>query len=104
MTLSQAVVSDLFSIFVCDTLRPSRAMMIDFKNLIVGRHESRILFTWNLEKGGAVLGAFLGIEDGIETILARDGITPVLRTVLKEFRAIAQENNWDFAAIRSATG
>jgi hypothetical protein len=79
-------------------------MMIDFKNLIVGRHESRVLFTWNLEKGGGVLGAFLGIEDGIETILARDGITPVLRTVLKEFRAIAQENNWDFAAIRSATG
>jgi hypothetical protein len=79
-------------------------MMNDFKNLTVGRHESRVLFTWNLEKGGAVLGAFLGIEDGIETILARDGITPVLRTVLKEFRAIAQENNWDFAAIRSATG
>ena len=79
-------------------------MMIDFKNLIVGRHESKILFTWNLENGGAVLGAFLGIKDGIETILARDGITPALRTVLEEFRAIAAENNWDFAALRGATG
>lgn len=105
LTLSQAVVLGLFSTFVCGTLRPSRRhMMIDFKNLIVGRHESRVLFTWNLENGGAVLGAFLGIKDGIETILARDGITPALRTVLEEFRAIARENNWDFAALRSATG
>jgi hypothetical protein len=79
-------------------------MMIDFKNLIVGRHESKVLFTWNLENGGAVLGAFLGIKDGIETILARDGITPALRTVLEEFRAIAAENNWDFAALRGTTG
>jgi hypothetical protein len=89
---------------MCGTLRPIKDHMIDFKNLIVGRHESKVLFTWNLENGGAVLGAFLGIKDGIETILARDGVTPALRTVLEEFRAIAAENNWDFAALRAATG
>ena len=60
-------------------------MMIDFKNLIVGRHESKVLFTWNLENGGAVLGAFLGIKDGIETILARDGITPASLYSSKSF-------------------
>ena len=77
--------------------------MIDFKKLIVGRHESKVLFTWNLENDGAVLGAFLGIEDGIRTILARDGIPPALRAVLEEFRAIAGEKNWDFATLRGAT-
>ena len=41
-------------------------MTIDFKNLIVGRHESKVLFIWNLEKGVAMLGAFRGIKDGIE--------------------------------------
>jgi hypothetical protein len=103
--VSQAVVLGLFSTFMCGTLLPIKGhMMIDFKNLIVGRHECKVLFTWNLENGGAVLGAFLGIKDGIETILARDGITPALRTVLEEFRAIAAENNWDFAALRGATG
>ena len=94
----------LFSTVVCGTLRPEGDMMIEFKNLIVGRHESKVLFTWNVENGGAVLGAFLGIENGIKTILARDGITPGLRNVLEEFRAIAADNNWDFAALKGATG
>jgi hypothetical protein len=49
-----------------------------------------------------MLGAFLGIEDGIETILARDEITPAQRNILEEFRAIAGENNWDFAALRGS--
>ena len=76
--------------------------MIDFKNLIVGSHESKVLFTWNHDNGVAMLGAFLGIEDGIETILARDEITPAQRTILEEFRAIAGENNWDLAALRGS--
>jgi hypothetical protein len=79
-------------------------VMIDFKKLIVGRHECKVLFTWNLEEGGAVLGAFADIEDGIRTILARDGINPALRAVLEEFRTFAGEKNWDFATLRSATG
>jgi len=78
--------------------------MIDFKHLIVGRHESKVLFTWTRENGISILGSFLGIEDGIEAILARDGITTAQRAVLEEFRAIAGENNWDFAALRHATG
>jgi hypothetical protein len=77
-------------------------MTIDFKNLIVGRHESKVLFIWNLGKGVAVLGAFRGIKDGIEAILARDGITPAQRAVLEEFRAIAGKNNWDFASLRES--
>jgi hypothetical protein len=46
-------------------------MMINFKNLIVGRHESKVLFMWSPEEGVAMLGAFLGIK----AILARDGIS-----------------------------
>jgi hypothetical protein len=58
------------------TLSPGEGhMTIDFKNLIVGRHESKVLFIWNPGKGVAMLGAFRGIKDGIEAILARDGIT-----------------------------
>ena len=78
--------------------------MIDFKNLTVGRHESRILFTWNFENGAAMLGAFLGIQDGIEAILAREGTTPVQRAILEEFRAIAGESNWDFTALNRKSG
>ena len=77
-------------------------MTIDFKNLIVGRHESKVLFIWNLGKGVAVLGAFRGIKDGIEAILARDGITPAQRAILEEFRTIASKNNWDFATLRES--
>ena len=77
-------------------------MTIDFKNLIVGRHESKVLFIWNLGRGVAVLGAFRGIKDGIEAILARDGITPAQRAILEEFRAIAGKNNWDFATLRES--
>jgi hypothetical protein len=76
--------------------------MIDFNNLIVGSHESRVLFTWNHDDGVAMLGAFLGIKDGIEAILARDEITPAQRTTLEEFRAIAGANNWDFAALKGS--
>jgi hypothetical protein len=49
-----------------------------------------------------VLGAFRGIKDGIEAILARDGITPAQRAILEEFRAIAGKNNWDFATLRES--
>ncbi|MGB7838623.1 MAG: hypothetical protein WBL40_10995 [Terrimicrobiaceae bacterium] len=75
-------------------------MTINFKNLIVGRHESRVLFMWNPKEGVAMLGAFPGIKDGIEAILSRDRITTVQRAVLEEFHSIAAENNWDFAALR----
>lgn len=73
--------------------------MIDFKNLIVGSHESKVLFTWNVDHDAAMLGAFLGIEDGIECILSRDETTPAQRAILEEFRTIAGEKNWDFAAL-----
>jgi hypothetical protein len=76
--------------------------MIDFKNLIVGSHESKVLFTWSIDNGAAMLGAFLGIEDGIEAILARDETTPVQRAILEEFRTIAGEKNWDFAVVRDS--
>ena len=76
--------------------------MIDFKNLSVGRHEAKLLFIWNSENGVAMLGAFLGIKDGIEAILARDGISPAQRVILEEFRAIAAENSWDFATLRDS--
>ena len=49
-----------------------------------------------------MLGAFLGIEDGIESILARDETTPVQRAILEEFRTIAGKNNWDFTALRQS--
>jgi hypothetical protein len=77
--------------------------MIEFKNLIVGRHESKFLFTWKLENGVSMLGAFVAMEDGIETILARYAITPPQRAVLEEFRAIAGKKNWDFAVLRKVT-
>jgi len=76
--------------------------MINFNNLIVGRHESRVLFMWNPKEEVAMLGAFIGIKDGIEAILARDGITPAQRVILEEFRAIAAENSWDFATLRES--
>ena len=76
--------------------------MIAFKTLIVGRHESRVLFAWNPQEGLAILGAFRAIKDGIEVILARDGITPALRVTLQEFRVLAGKNNWDFATLRES--
>ena len=78
----------------------NKGMTINFNNLIVGRHESKILFLWNPKEEVAMLGAFLGIKDGIEAILARDGITHAQRAILEEFRAIADKNNWDFATLR----
>jgi hypothetical protein len=76
--------------------------MINFNNLIVGRHESKVLFMWNPKEEVAMLGAFIGIKDGIEAILARNGITPTQRVILEEFRAIAGENSWDFATLRDS--
>jgi hypothetical protein len=76
--------------------------VIAFKTLIVGRHESRVLFVWSPQEGLAILGAFRAIEDGIEAILARDAITPALRVTLEEFRALADKNNWDFATLRES--
>jgi hypothetical protein len=77
-------------------------IMINFNNLIVGRHESRVLFMWNPKEEVAMLGAFIGIKDGIEAILARGGITPAQRVILEEFREIAGNNNWDFATLRES--
>ena len=77
-------------------------MTINFKNLIIGRHESKVLFMWNPKEGAAILGAFLGIKEGIPVILARDGVTPEQQTILEEFRAIAGKNNWDFATLRKS--
>ncbi len=54
----------------------------------------------NPKEGVAMLGTFIGIKDGIEAILARDGITPAQRVILEEFRAIAGKNSWDFATLR----
>jgi hypothetical protein len=79
-----------------------KGMTINFNNLIVGRHESKILFLWNPKEGVAMLGAFLGIKDGIDAILSRDRITPAQRAILEEFRAIAGKNNWDFATLRES--
>lgn len=76
--------------------------MIAFKDLIVGRHESRVLFVWSAQEGVAILGAFRAIKDGIEAILNREEITPALRLTLEEFRALAGENDWDFAALRES--
>jgi hypothetical protein len=85
------------------TLNPVEGhLMIAFKNLIVGRHESRVLFVWSPQEGVAILGAFRGIEDGIEAILARDGVTPALRVTLEEFRALAGKNNWNFATLKES--
>ena len=77
-------------------------MPINFNNLIVGRHESKVLFMWNPQKGSPCFGAFLGIKDGIEAILARDGLTPAQRIILEEFRAIAGKNNWDFGTLKDS--
>jgi hypothetical protein len=76
-------------------------MTIDFKNLILGRHESKVLFMWNPENG-VMLGAFLGIKDGIETILAREGTTAAQRAILEELRAVADKSDWDFTALRKS--
>jgi hypothetical protein len=81
---------------------PKGSGMIDFKHLTLGRHESKVLFMWNPENGAAMLGAFLAIKDGIETILARDGITSIQRVILEEFHVIAGNNNWDFATLRGS--
>ena len=74
--------------------------MIDFNNLILGRHESKIVFMWRAENGADVLGSYRGIKDGIETILAREGITCDQRAILEELRPIARNSDWDFAALK----
>jgi hypothetical protein len=80
----------------------NKGMTINFNNLIVGTHESKVLFLWSPKEEVAMLGAFLGIKDGIEAILARDGIIPAQRVILEEFRAIAGKNNWDLATLRKS--
>ena len=74
--------------------------MIHFNNLILGRHESKVLFLWDAENGVAVLGSFRGIKDGIETILAKESITSAQRAILEELRAIAGNSDWDFAVLK----
>ena len=74
--------------------------MINFNNLILGRHESKVLFMWKAESGTAVLGSFRGIKDGIETILAREGITCAQRAILEQLRPIARKSDWDFSALK----
>ena len=76
--------------------------MIDFRNMIIGKHEGRVVFVWNSENGVAVLGAFLGIKDGIEGILARREITPAQRAILEDLRTLAGRKNWDFAKLRAS--
>lgn len=76
--------------------------MIAFKNLVVGRHESRVLFVWSAQEGVALLGAFRAVQDGIEAILDREEITPALRVTLEEFRVLAGKNDWDFASVRES--
>jgi hypothetical protein len=49
-----------------------------------------------------MLGAFLGMKDGIAAFLARSGITSKQHVILEEFRAIAGKNNWDFATLRES--
>jgi hypothetical protein len=90
--------------FIMTQITPNlqKGMPINFNNLIVGRHESKVLFMWNPPKGVAMLGAFVGIKIGIEAILARDEITPAQRVILEEFRAIAGKNNWDFVTLRDS--
>jgi hypothetical protein len=85
------------------TLSPVEGhMTIDFKNLIVGRHESSLKsYSYGtLEKVSPCLGHFEESKTESRAILARDGITPEQRAILKEFRAIAAKNNWDFATLR----
>ena len=76
-------------------------MVIDFKNLIVGRHQTKVVFLWNPENGVSMLGAYRGIEDGIKAILAGE-ITPAQRVILEEFRAIAGKSNWDFTTLQQS--
>ena len=74
--------------------------MIDFNNLILGRHESKIVFMWRAESGADVLGSYRGIKDGIETILASEGITCAQRAILEELRPIARNSDWDFTELK----
>ena len=84
------------------TVQSANLKMIDFKNLIIGKHEGRVVFVWNSESGIAVLGAFLGIRDGIEGILSRREITPAQRAILEDLRTLAGSKNWDFATLRES--
>lgn len=76
--------------------------MINFNNLILGRHESKVLFMWKAENGTAVLGSFRGIKDGIEAILARDGISCAQRASLEKLRPIARNSDWDFTTLKKS--
>ena len=74
--------------------------MIHFNNLILGQHESKVVFMWGAENEAAILGSFRGIKDGIEAILAREGITCAQRAILEELRPIARKSDWDFTALK----
>ena len=76
-------------------------VMINFKNLIVGRHQTKVVFVWNPENGVSMLGAYRGIEDGIKAILAGE-ITPAQRVTLEEFRDVAGKSNWDFTTLQQS--
>jgi hypothetical protein len=76
--------------------------MINFNNLILGRHESKVLFMWKAENGTAVLGSFRGIKDGIEAILAREGISCAQRASLEKLRPIARNSDWDFTTLKKS--
>ena len=76
--------------------------MINFNNLILGRHESKVLFMWKAENGTAVLGSFRGIKDGIEAILAREGISWAQRASLEKLRPIARNSDWDFTTLKKS--
>ena len=76
-------------------------MTISFKNLIVGRHESRVLFMWNPKEGVAMLGSFPGIKTiSRPSYPETETLFGGTLAVLEEFHSIAAENNWDFAALR----
>jgi hypothetical protein len=55
---------------------------------------------WKAENGTAVLGSFRGIKDGIEAILAKEGITCAQRAILEELRPIARNSDWDFTELQ----
>jgi hypothetical protein len=74
--------------------------VIHFSNLVLGRHESKVLFMWRTKNGIAVVGSFRGIKDGIETILAKEGTSSAQRAILEELRTVARASNWDFLTLK----
>jgi hypothetical protein len=76
--------------------------MIDFKNLIIGRHEANVLFMWNSENGVAMLRASLGIKD--KSRPSSPETESLLSSVLSS-KSSAQSQartNGDFATLRGS--